>query len=142
MIGGLISLGTVAWISIGTQINIAKGTIRFPQKPVSVEGCSLHSAAFVNTTLIARTVEPMDDLPFFMYRISYMYYTLVGFLIALLLGLLVSYLTGGNDGKHLDKSLFSPVIHRFMKEPKKVGKNGMENNCVKVIDVKMNYIKQ
>jgi hypothetical protein len=38
----------VGWISIGSQIAIAKGQISFPTKPVSVEGCD---SEFLNSTL-------------------------------------------------------------------------------------------
>jgi hypothetical protein len=38
----------VGWISIGSQIAIAKGQIKFPTKPVSVEGCDFE---FLNNTV-------------------------------------------------------------------------------------------
>jgi hypothetical protein len=41
-------MALVGWISIGSQIAIAKGQISFPTKPVSVEGCD---NAFLNNTL-------------------------------------------------------------------------------------------
>lgn len=40
LVGGLISLNLVAWISFGTQAAISSGKIHFPVKPVSIEGCS------------------------------------------------------------------------------------------------------
>lgn len=40
MIGAIVSLNLVAWISFGTQAAISKGEIVFPVKAVSVEGCS------------------------------------------------------------------------------------------------------
>lgn len=137
--GGITSLIVVGWISIGTQINMAKGFIRFPQKPTSIEGCATHwkHHSFINMT--ANSVLPNDDPPFIMYRISYMYYTLVGCATAVIIGLFISYITGGNKDKKLDKSLFSPVIHRFLHSPSHSVENNCNSNSTK--DVKMNHIK-
>jgi hypothetical protein len=41
LVGGVVSTALVSWISIGSQIAIAKGQIKFPTKPASVEGCDL-----------------------------------------------------------------------------------------------------
>jgi hypothetical protein len=38
----------VGWISLGSQIAIAKGQIKFPTKPLSVEGCDIQ---FLNDTV-------------------------------------------------------------------------------------------
>jgi hypothetical protein len=37
----MVSMAFVSWISIGSQITIAKGQIKFPTKPLSVEGCDI-----------------------------------------------------------------------------------------------------
>ena len=39
LVGGVASMAFVSWISIGSQIAIAKGQIKFPTKPMSVDGC-------------------------------------------------------------------------------------------------------
>jgi hypothetical protein len=57
LVGGLASMAFVSWISIGSQITIAKGQIKFPTKPMSVEGCDFellnntHNFAAVPTIL-------------------------------------------------------------------------------------------
>jgi hypothetical protein len=47
LVGGVASMAFVGWISIGSQIAIAKGQICFPTKPVSVESCA---SEFLNST--------------------------------------------------------------------------------------------
>lgn len=56
LVGGFVSLNLVAWISFGTQAAISSGKIRFPTKPVSIDGCpeSLKSQA-TNFTLVVET---------------------------------------------------------------------------------------
>jgi sodium-coupled monocarboxylate transporter 8/12 len=53
MLGALVSLNLVAWISFGTQAALANGKIQFPIKPVSVEGCpDYRNNNTVNFTII------------------------------------------------------------------------------------------
>lgn len=58
LVGGLVSLNLVAWISFGTQAAISTGSIHFPVKPVSVEGCSesLRSTAGNFTLIVENAV--------------------------------------------------------------------------------------
>jgi len=46
----------VAWISFGTQAQVAKGKISFPKKPFSVEGCSIEQLSRLNASHIAAAV--------------------------------------------------------------------------------------
>lgn len=103
----------VGWISIGTQLKMAHKQIRFPQKAVSVEGCNANwivEYLTLSSSDVVQTPEP----PFVFYRLSYMYYTMLGAVTAVIVGVIVSSVTGGNKHK-LNRDLFSPVIHPFLK---------------------------
>ncbi|XP_076162295.1 sodium-coupled monocarboxylate transporter 2 isoform X10 [Ptiloglossa arizonensis] len=114
LVGGLVSLNLVAWISFGTQAAISAGRIAFPAKPVSVDGCSdALKARAGNLTILLETAT--REQPFFLYRMSYLWYTWVGFLTAVLLGLLVSWITGANQRKPGDEKLYTPVVRRFLR---------------------------
>ncbi|KAJ8940059.1 hypothetical protein NQ314_010893, partial [Rhamnusium bicolor] len=130
--GGLISGALITWISIGTQMKMAQGLIRFPQKPASVEGCNANWVAeYLSLTLSPdATAKPIEP-PFVLYRISYMYYTALGTITALMVGLLVSYLTGSNKEKEVHKDLLSPVIYRFLNRSK-TDINGPIEVCRKI----------
>lgn len=69
--------------------------------------------------LIIKCIYFCRDPPFVLYQVSYQYYTAIGALTVLFVGLCVSHLTGCNNGKILDKNLFTPVIHRFLKRDNK-----------------------
>ncbi|XP_045470398.1 sodium-coupled monocarboxylate transporter 2-like [Harmonia axyridis] len=114
LVGGVTSIALISWISIGTQINMAQGLIRFPQKPVSVQGCKVDWLSEYLLTLDNPMTSVHLEPPFILYRLSYMYYTALGTITAISVGLIVSYLSGSNKGKSLSKDLFSPVIYRFL----------------------------
>ncbi|KYN10745.1 Sodium-coupled monocarboxylate transporter 1 [Trachymyrmex cornetzi] len=114
LVGAVVSLNLVAWISFGTQAAISNGSIYFPVKPISIDGCteSLRSTAGNLTTIVETAVR---EQPFFLYRMSYLWYTWVGFLITILVGLLVSWFTGPSKYSRADKRLFTPIIHGFLR---------------------------
>ncbi|XP_043596869.1 sodium-coupled monocarboxylate transporter 2-like isoform X2 [Bombus pyrosoma] len=115
LVGGFVSLNLVAWISFGTQAAISSGKIHFPTKPVSIDGCpeSLKSQA-TNFTLDVETA--IKEPPFFLYRMSYLWYTWLGCLTAILVGLLVSWITGPNKRTPGDEKLYTPVIHGLLRD--------------------------
>ncbi|KAI4470149.1 sodium-coupled monocarboxylate transporter [Holotrichia oblita] len=106
--GGLTAIIIVAWMLIGAYYYAGKGILREITKPVSVDGCPFP----LNTTLISTPVPvPEDQLPFFLYRISYYYYTLIGASITIIVGLIVSYLTRKKDDPPVHKDLITPLMH-------------------------------
>ncbi|KAB0798597.1 hypothetical protein PPYR_09590 [Photinus pyralis] len=117
LIGGLVSGSLVAWISIGTQINMAQGLIKFPQKPISLDGCdSSWVSEYLSVSLTSDGPQRTLDPPFVLFRLSYMYYTATGLIVTVIVGLTVSFLTGCNKGKKIKANLFSPVIQKFVKD--------------------------
>ncbi|KRT79021.1 hypothetical protein AMK59_8383 [Oryctes borbonicus] len=135
LVGGIVSGSLITWISIGTQLQMAKGLIRFPQKPISVEGCSANwITEYLSLTLHPDSTPKPLEPPFILYRLSYMYYTAVGCSTAILVGIIVSYLSGRNKHK-IHKDLLSPVVHRFLKEEQ------IEENNVNIAEnIKLNNL--
>ncbi|KAK7579577.1 hypothetical protein V9T40_000206 [Parthenolecanium corni] len=113
LVGGIISLITVGWISVSSQKEIARGNIKFPRKPVSVAGCPylLPNITTVQTFLLQKN---LSSEPFLLFEISYLWYTLAGLLITLMVGITVSFLYGFNDPADVDRKLLTPLIHRFL----------------------------
>jgi len=133
VIGLTVGLGISCWLGFGASI--ARPYI--PVLPTSIEACegsnftSLSafsspnsstiikvdvSNIFDNITTVMPSVQiqnshPNNDHIFYLYRISYMWLGPIGFFITLLLGLLVSLVTGGNGPVSPD--LISPPFHRL-----------------------------
>ncbi|KAE8736781.1 hypothetical protein FOCC_FOCC017764 [Frankliniella occidentalis] len=109
--GGLVSFVLVAWISIGTQTAMARGDIRFQGKPVSLQGCSAGVFSLNKTQLVS----PSDNHAVFpLYRLSYLWYTALGAISAIAVGLLVSFLTGPTDPSTVSRDLLAPVVHNLV----------------------------
>jgi Na+/proline symporter len=114
--GALVSMVTMIWIIVGAQWHMANRRFRYEPLPSTTEGCSNLAGSFNQT--IATTRNPMPqvesaDEPFFVYRISFMYYTLLGALIVIVIGTIVSFVCGAPDLADIDRDHFPPFITRF-----------------------------
>jgi multisubunit Na+/H+ antiporter MnhB subunit len=49
--------------------------------------------------------------PFLLYRLSYLYFNVLGCIIVIVVGLVVSFLTGATNPRELHPDLLSPVVH-------------------------------
>lgn len=62
MVGATLGTLLCGWISLGTQVAISNKQIKFPRKPVSIEGCSNATLSryydFLNQTVQATTPDP------------------------------------------------------------------------------------
>lgn len=97
-----------AWIAFGTSAASASGKLASQTLPVSVEGCP------ANTTILPEPIEPDDSDVFPLYRLSYMWLTMIGFLTVMIVGTLTSFATGPRNLKTIDPDLISPVIHKWV----------------------------
>ncbi|CAB3362933.1 Hypothetical predicted protein [Cloeon dipterum] len=106
LVGTLSSLVLNGGLVLSTQFALARGALRHSFLPLSTIGCS------ENSTTIAIPTEPVSDV-WPLLEISYMYYSLIGAALVPMVGLPVSWLTGGRRRK-LSPQLFSPYVQRFL----------------------------
>lgn len=103
--GGVLS----AWVSLGSQVAVGSGQVTPHKLPVSVEACPIG-----NLTGIVERDYPDESNVFPLYRLSFHWINPIGIFSVLIVGTVVSYLTGGRKNDQIDPELISPVIHRFL----------------------------
>ncbi|XP_074030971.1 sodium-coupled monocarboxylate transporter 1 isoform X3 [Leptinotarsa decemlineata] len=114
LIGSATSLIVMCWVCLRAQSLVASGDVTFPEKPVSTEDCHYH---FTPKPFILNDLTHTDE-QFMIYRLSYMWYCLLGMLIAMIIGLVVSFLTKPLDPRDVDPKLLAPFIRRWIKPRK------------------------
>jgi len=97
------------WVSLGSQIAVASGQVASQKLDVSVEDCPVGN---LNGTVVRDYPDESDLFP--LYRLSYHWINPIGIFSVLIVGSIVSYLTGSNEIEKVDPELMSPVIHRFL----------------------------
>uniref|UniRef100_A0A6P7EZC1 Sodium-coupled monocarboxylate transporter 1-like n=1 Tax=Diabrotica virgifera virgifera TaxID=50390 RepID=A0A6P7EZC1_DIAVI len=144
--GGIISLVFMTWYCLKTQSLIASGGLKFEEKPVSTEGCHYH---FTPTVIKLNNITHTDE-QYMIYRLSYLYYCMIGTFVAMFVGLIVSALTTPNDPRDVDPQLLAPFVRKLIK-PRKYSNqpydgityaygspiNGMDNEKKEIMEDKV-----
>ncbi|VEN34324.1 unnamed protein product [Callosobruchus maculatus] len=112
--GSIVSLVSLSWLCYKAQSMISAATLTFKQKPLSTEECSyLFSSKIRNFTVTQHINEDAS-----IYRISYLWYTLIGVILSISVGLIVSFLTTPQDSNKVDPKLLAPFIRKYIQSRK------------------------
>lgn len=108
LIGAICGAFMSGWVSIGSQAMVASGLLASQKLDVLVDQCPPELGN------ITATISPVIDESevFALYRLSFHWINPIGVLTVVIVGTLVSFLTGSRDLKKIDPELISPVIHR------------------------------
>lgn len=119
MSGAITSLVIVLWIGLGAQIAIMNGQIHLQNKPLSVEGCLCINETITTAMTMPRPENADDISP--IYRTSYLWYSAIGCILTVVVGLAISLVTGLQNPADLDQDLLSPPIAALFQLRKKPG---------------------
>ncbi|GJQ68446.1 hypothetical protein Trydic_g17029 [Trypoxylus dichotomus] len=111
--GGIISVCVMGWIILTSQWYKMKGVITYPVTLLSTDGCNDTIIDTVNNTVtnLVQTINgmPAAEEPFFIYKVSFYWYAIMGLLMVVLTSLVISYFT--EHEKPLNKDCISPIMH-------------------------------
>lgn len=118
--GALTACVSMMIIVFVAQAEITTGKLKFQYKPLSVEGCEYD---FNRTTLTTSTVAPNeidsnDSIEKSIFHISYLYYTLLGSIIAVATAIIFSCVFGFEDPEDVDPKLLAPFLRRYFASSK------------------------
>lgn len=120
--GSSTALSFMTWLCFRAQRAIATGELKFAKKVVSTSGCSYHFEAAEAMSMLALnettpTIIPVEVEPagFQIYQISYLWYTLVGSAICIIVSLIASYVIGPNKPSELNPNLLAPFVRKLIK---------------------------
>jgi sodium-coupled monocarboxylate transporter 8/12 len=115
--GGVIGLIIVLSLALPVKYLQSYGIIRDLEKPTSIEGCSFN---FTTVHQRYETQTPRSDESLVIFKISFYYYSLIGFFFTTVSGLIISYCTE-RDEKSVDETLLSPIIRQRVSDHKNGG---------------------
>ncbi|XP_043276409.1 putative sodium-dependent multivitamin transporter [Venturia canescens] len=134
--GVLTSLVFLMWIAFAPS----RPTI--PTLPTTIDGCSFDHVNNSTVEIVQSTKPRVENSEiFYLYRISYMWYSPIGFIMTLVVGLIVSYfdrLVFKQDRVYLDPDLFFPIIGKRLRKDRQIdnGDNTSERNIADVRSLK------
>jgi Na+/proline symporter len=96
-----------------TQLSVATGSIRYDERPTSIEGCTYNfTSSDFTTTTMAPGVDPVVPKR----NISYLYFTLLGGILVIILASILSIFFGFEDPRKVDPQTLAPFMRRFFKQ--------------------------
>lgn len=107
--GAILGSINMIYIVTMTQIDVAKGLVRFDTKETSVEGCTY------NFTSTESTSTPNIDYDKQFHHISYLYYMPLGALTTCASAFLLSFIFGFEDPCKVDPRLLAPSVRKYFK---------------------------
>lgn len=121
LLGGLSALIVMAWMCISAQLDLVTGDLVYPRKPYSTLGCNYTFEGVrgeFSSLPIDGAVSPASAAPFKLYRISYLYFTLFGALVTIIVALVTSLLLRESDVDGVDTRLLTPFVRRWLEKRK------------------------
>jgi solute carrier family 5 (sodium-coupled monocarboxylate transporter), member 8/12 len=111
--GSIVSLLVVGFIATGGNIAIYQEKLKYPTLPFRIDGCGISNETLPTniTTYIANNDGDPESVYWF-FRISFMYYSLIGTVISMVVGYLVSVLFPDED-HYVDDKLLAPFMRQF-----------------------------
>ncbi|KAK3913243.1 Sodium-coupled monocarboxylate transporter 2 [Frankliniella fusca] len=111
--GAVTSLLVVSWLSVGSQVMSMEGRIYYPRLPTNVTGCD---------PPVSPTPQPTTDPTVLsLYRVSYLWTASIGWLIVMVLGSLVSLVTGPDNPLDSKPAVFSPPVAALVRRARARG---------------------
>ncbi|KAH8266972.1 hypothetical protein KR026_012547 [Drosophila bipectinata] len=120
LLGGFSSLLVMAWMCVSAQRDLVTGDLVYRRKPYSTMGCNYTFAGepgdFAPLPLDGGFGSSTSSAggPFQLYRISYLYFTLFGALVTIVVALVVSLLLRESDLDAVDTRLLTPFVRRWV----------------------------
>ncbi|XP_075214771.1 sodium-coupled monocarboxylate transporter 1-like isoform X2 [Lycorma delicatula] len=112
--GAIVAGGLILWIGFGAQIAIANGLGKAAMKPVSIENCYCNNTHEISNTSVF--IKESSEEIWSVYRISYLWYSAIGFFVTMFVGIIVSLITGPQDPCRVNSDLISPPVQCLLKK--------------------------
>ncbi|KAF5273208.1 hypothetical protein FQA39_LY07539 [Lamprigera yunnana] len=124
--GGITSITLMSVIIIKNQMYIWNGVIKHQTKSLHTYGCNSTNSSTVfattmkslTSTLLTDNLPPTtaNEEPFWLFRISFQYYYLIGTMTTVIVGLLASWLTRKKSDMAVDPDYISPFVNNIRKK--------------------------
>ncbi|XP_045600689.1 sodium-coupled monocarboxylate transporter 2 [Procambarus clarkii] len=110
-VGEIVSLIFMFWIGVGHQVARSSGQIKLVAMPTSIDGCQNLTITEPPFIYVPEGEEPGEALA--LYRLSYMWYSATGCFTVIIVGMLVTLVTGKQDVRAVDPRCLSPAVMWF-----------------------------
>lgn len=113
-VGILTSTVVMCWMAFEAQSIILSGELMYVPLPTLIDGCDRKNLTSIFISNSSQIVSEVLEKPFSIFRVSFVWYTLIGSSIVFIIGVIVSWTTGHQEIRQLEPKLLSPVVHYLL----------------------------
>jgi sodium-coupled monocarboxylate transporter 8/12 len=113
LVGGYATLIFMIWMVVGSQWHVMNKRIQFPHLPTNIDKCNFTANETIIRTTPGPPLSPSEE-PFFLFRISMMYFTMTGTVVGIIIALVISYIYNEMDASTVNPDHISPILHRLV----------------------------
>ncbi|XP_061386446.1 sodium-coupled monocarboxylate transporter 1 [Musca vetustissima] len=118
LVGGFVSLAFMVWMCVSAQLDLASGAVKYIRKPFTTVGCNYTFVDLIPMSQVAENItevlEEVSPPSLKVYHISYLFYTMVGAVITIVVALAVTFALGTHKIDSVDSTLLSPFARRWI----------------------------
>ncbi|XP_034240035.1 sodium-coupled monocarboxylate transporter 1-like [Thrips palmi] len=122
IVGSITSLIFMTFTVAGNAHAIASKELVYATLPTRVDGCYANATLDGGFPTAAPFVDPKDADVFPLFKVSYLYFGILGMAVTMVVALVVSFATGANKLEDADPDLFSPVVAHFLPKRRQCAK--------------------
>lgn len=112
LVGSLVAVILITIMCIGQQIAIASDVLVETTKNTTIDQCFCMNNTQNHSSVI--TKDNSSSEVFYLFRISYIWFSALGMLTTVIVGLIVSFITTPENPGNIDWDLLSPPIRKYL----------------------------
>ncbi|XP_031341915.1 sodium-coupled monocarboxylate transporter 2-like isoform X2 [Photinus pyralis] len=110
-LGAIASVLLMGVIVVNNSIYVRNGFIHHTPKSLHTYGCN--TTTFSNFTLnVTATPQPLKT-SFWLFRVSFQYFELIGAMTTIVIGAVVSWVTKTEDNQVINPKLLTPIVRKY-----------------------------
>lgn len=111
LFGGCIGLISMLWLVGGAQWHTIHDRIKYDSLPTSIDGCPYPLNQTFSTAITPTRMDSGEE-PMILFQISFIYYTMIGAVIVIVVGTIASYVFGV-DLESVNPDHIAPIMKRY-----------------------------
>ncbi|XP_024939182.1 sodium-coupled monocarboxylate transporter 2 isoform X2 [Cephus cinctus] len=113
-VGAIAGFMIAGWASLGANASLGSGQLVPKKIPMDVAYCP----ANISDKYFEMFEFPDEENVFPLYRLSYHWFSGLGAAVVIIVGGMVTWITGPKNPAYINRDLLSPAIHRWLPEPR------------------------
>uniref|UniRef100_A0A1Y1MQF8 Sodium-dependent multivitamin transporter n=1 Tax=Photinus pyralis TaxID=7054 RepID=A0A1Y1MQF8_PHOPY len=112
-LGAIASVLLMGVIVVNNSIYVRNGFIHHSPKSLHTYGCNTTTFSNFTLNVTATPQPPSPETSFWLFRVSFQYFELIGAMTTIVIGAVVSWVTKTEDNQVINPKLLTPIVRKY-----------------------------